>query len=321
MLIDINSACKLLMEHDNILILAHQKPDGDTLGASFALMWALKSLGKRARVECSDDFPKRYGFVFEGYEPDTGFDPEYTVAVDIADASLIGPDDMPYANKINLCIDHHKSNTMYAEKTLLDVKAAAVSETVYEVVAAMGAPIDRRIANAIFTGLATDTGCFKFSNVTAKSHYIASKLIEHGAEHAKINKLIFDTKSRGVLMIERLMIETTAFYYNDRCAVAVLPADVSDKFGVGEDGLDGISSFTARIEGVMAGLTIRAKPDDTYRVSVRTSSPVDASRICAAFGGGGHMNAAGCTLHGELSGVMNSLLTAVKGEFNRHGID
>lgn len=320
MLIDLSTAGKLLSKHDDIVILAHQKPDGDTLGGTFALMWALQSLGKRARVECADGFSARYGFLYGEYEPDRSFEPAYVVSVDIAGTDLIGPLGTPYADRVDLCIDHHKSNSLYARYTLLDIEAPAVCQTVCEIIERMGAVIDKRIADAIFTGLATDTGCFRYSNVTAKCHMTAAKMIECGADHAKINKLMFDTRSRGMLMVERMMIETTTFYCGDRCAMAVLPVDVTEKFGVAEDDLDGVSSFTARIEGVLVGITVRVKPGGTYRVSVRTASRIDASRICSAFGGGGHTNAAGCTIDGELYDVIDRLLAAVQNEFDRYGL-
>jgi phosphoesterase RecJ-like protein len=115
-----------------------------------------------------------------------------------------------------------------------------------------------------------------------------------------------------------MMTETITFYHGDRCGVAVLPADVTWKYGVTEEDLDGIASFVGRIEGVIAGVTVRARSDNTYRVSLRTMSPVDASAICAGFGGGGHMNAAGCTMSGDLYDVINDLVCAVRDEFVRH---
>lgn len=320
MLIDIESAGRLLSEHDNIIILAHQKPDGDTFGAAFALNWALEILGKRVRVACADGFTTRYSFLYDKYEPDLSFDPEYIVSVDIARAELIGPPGTPHADHVDLCIDHHKSNTLFADNTLLDIEAPAVCQTICELLETMCIPMDKKIADAIFTGLSTDTGCFRYSNVTAKTHLTAAKMIELGADHARINKIMFDTRSRGMLMVESMMIDTTTFYSQDRCAIAVLPADITEKFGVAEDDLEGVSSFTARIEGVLVGITIRVKPHDTYRVSVRTTSPVDASRICSAFGGGGHANAAGCTMDGDLYDAIDRMLAAVRSEFERHGL-
>lgn len=314
MIIDVKTACERLTAAGDILVLAHQKPDGDTLGAAFALMRALTALGKRARVSCADAFPARYSFICGGYAADESFTPAFTVAVDIASLTLIGGDFKKYEGRVDLCIDHHKSNSMYARETLLNPAAAATCEIIYEVLCGLGADLTKSVADAIFTGICTDTGCFKYSNVTARTHEIAAEMIRLGADHAKINKIIFDTKSRGLIKVEHMITETAAFYFDNRCAVIFLPHDVYERFQVTESELDGISSFPARIEGVVAGITIKETEDSAFRVSVRTASPVDASKICMAFGGGGHANAAGCTLSGTLPEVTERLLTAVEEE-------
>lgn len=318
MQIDIKTACERLLEHDNILIFTHQKPDGDTLGAAFALLWSLEGLGKHARVACTDGFPKRYSFIYDEYKPDESFDVEYVVAVDISTAELIGPEGTKYADRVDLCIDHHRSNSLYAKETLLAVEAPAACEVMFDVISCLNVRIDAKTASALFTGISTDTGCFKYAGVTAKTHMTAAKLIELGAEHAKINKLMFDTKSRGMLMVDRMLIETIKFYLDDRCAVAVIPRDICEKYGLTDEDLEGTSSFPVRIEGVVAGVTIRDRKDDTYRVSLRTVRPFDASMICAQFGGGGHLNAAGCTVKGELDDILSRILEAVKDELERH---
>lgn len=317
MLIDVKTASSLLRDQDRILILAHQNPDGDTLGASFALLRTLLKMGKKARVRCAGGFSERYRFIYGDYEPDESFTPAFIAAADVAGLSLLGSLACEYEGNIDLCIDHHKSNTLYARHTLLDVEAPAACQIVYEIIKGLQVEIDDKIADAIFTGLSTDTGCFKYANVTSKTMRVAAEMIDCGARHAKINKLMFDTKSRGMLMIERLMMESLRFYFDGRCGMTFLPADISARFGVAEEELDGISAFPTRIEGVYAGITIRAKPEDTYRVSLRTVSPVDASKICGLFGGGGHVNAAGCTMTGDLDDITSCLLNAVEDELKQ----
>lgn len=321
MLIDIKTACGELLSRDNILILAHSKPDGDTLGSSFALFYALLSLGKKARVYSPDGLPEKYSFIYDRYEPDISFEPEYIVAVDVAGLSLLGKGaEEAYTDKVDLCIDHHKSNTFYAKHTLLDAAAPAAAQLMFEVVRGLVAKIDSRVASALFTGLSTDTGCFKYSSVTAKTHRTAAELIELGADHAGINKLMFDTKSIGSMMVDRMMIENVSLRFDNRCALVVLPADITTRFNISEGDLDGISAFPIRIDGVMAGLTIREKEGGAYRVSVRTVAPVDASAICGRFGGGGHSCAAGCTITGSLDDVTNRLLAAVEDEITATGL-
>jgi phosphoesterase RecJ-like protein len=135
-----------------------------------------------------------------------------------------------------------------------------------------------------------------------------------GADSAFINKLMFETKTRGRLNVDRLMLETMQFHFDGRCALIYLEMNLAERFGVTEEELDGVSSLPRTVEGVLAGITIRQRENDTYRISLRTQAPVDASKICAAFGGGGHAAAAGCTLIGSLDAVRDKILDAVKKE-------
>lgn len=304
---------KLLLERDNIVIFAHRKPDGDTIGSCFGLYHALKGLGKRVRIECADPLIRgRFAKIFGSYQPET-FEAAFLVAADVASEDLLSGVHLPYGRPVDVCIDHHKSNTFFALRTLLDPTAAATAEIALRVIQAMGVKPDKNIANAIFTGLTTDTGCFKFSNTTAGTHMAAAEMLRWGADSAFINKLMFDTKSRGRLEVDKAMMDSLSYHFDGKCAVIFLPEDTAQRYGVTEEELDGISAFPRSIEGVLAGVTIREKGED-YRISLRTVSPMDASAVCSAFGGGGHSNAAGCTLSGTLEEAKEKILSAVEKE-------
>lgn len=309
MSITVSAAASLLRKQDNIVILAHHKPDGDTLGSCFALLYALEMLGKTARVECADGFPERYHIFCGGYTAKV-FQPEYVVACDVAGPGLLGALASTYPT-IDLCIDHHKSNSFYAGQTLLDPMASATAEIIYRLVLTLGLHPGKRLATALYTGIATDTGCFRFSNVTPETHRIAAALMDCGAEQTIVNKQMFDNKSRGRIEVEKLMMRNLDFSLEGRCVVISLPADVTSRFGVTEDELDGIAAFPRRIEGVLCGITIRQQMGGSNRISLRCEPPLDASAICAKFGGGGHTAAAGCTLHGTPEEVRSRLLEAV----------
>ena len=167
--IDEKSAARLLRENDNILILTHRNPDGDTIGSGFALLHALKKLGKKVMVVCTDPFPEKYGYIAHSNDDDIGENP-YVVAVDVADMELIGAQyRAKYEHGVNLCIDHHISNKKFAENLCLR-SCSATCEIIYDVIKAMGVEIDKSIADSLYTGIATDTGCFLFSSVTARTH-------------------------------------------------------------------------------------------------------------------------------------------------------
>jgi len=317
--IDLSGACGLLREWDDILILAHQKPDGDTLGSAFALMWALEALGKRTRVECSDPFPENYRVVIGEYEP-TPFTPRFVVSVDIANLDLLGRLRETWEGKIDLCIDHHQLNTMGAAHSLIDPTVPATAQLVYQVITALGVAFDQRIAGAIFTGISTDTGCFRYASVTAQTHRIAAEMIEAGARHGEINRIMFDTRSRSLIELDKIILNTLEYHFGGLCALVMITREATRSLGIAEHELDGVSALPRRIQGVEVGLALR-EIEGGWRVSVRTRESVDSCALCAGFGGGGHKSAGGCTIQGDEQAVRELLLPAVEQALRSAGFD
>lgn len=296
--IDEKSAARLLRENDNILILTHRNPDGDTIGSGFALLHALKKLGKTVKVVCTDPFPEKYGYIAHSNDDDVGENP-YVVAVDVADMELIGAQyRAKYEHSVNLCIDHHISNKEFAENLCLR-SCSATCEIIYDVIKAMGVEIDKSVADSLYTGIATDTGCFLFSSVTARTHIIAADLIEHGADFFEINRIMFETKSLGYFKLEAAALNTVEMHCGGKCAFMTVTMDMQKQAGTKDGDFDGIAGLPRKIEGVLVAVTFRETKDGNFKVSVRSHEPVDSSKICMNFGGGGHSRAAGCTFEKE----------------------
>ena len=316
--LNVQQMAQRLCAADNILILCHKNPDGDTIGCGSALCLALKALGKTAAVLCSDAVPSRYSFtapvLFRG-----GFEPKTVVAVDVASVQLFGENNgVPqYTRHIDLCIDHHAGNSGYADFTLLDGSAAAAAELLYEVISEMGVEITPLIANCLYTGLATDTGCFRFSSTTANTHLVAAKLILAGAQLEELNTLLFDTKPRERMEAERIARNHLEYHLDDRCALMYLTRDEIEQSGVDPADLEELTSLPISIEGVKVGLLLRQQPGGSYRISVRTAKGVDACAIARRLGGGGHTRAAGCELLGNLDNAKNAILAEVQAELDR----
>ena len=320
MQINFSEAARLLLDNDNFLILAHAKPDGDTLGSAYALQKALLLLGKKAFVKCGDPVPSKYKFLVLPEVCDE-FEPDYIITVDVADTNLLGSLADIYRDNIDLCIDHHRSNKFYAKKTLLDADAAANGQIIYNLILELGVKPDKFIADAVFTAITSDTGGFRYADVSAQTHRIAADLIELGADHAQINRAIFETKSRARINVDRFMLETIRFDFDGHCASIFIPAKLKEEYGIGDDDLDGVSSLPRTIEGVYAGITLRENADgESFRISIRSQSPFDASFVCGELGGGGHKNAAGASLNGTLEEVREKLLCHVRAELERKGI-
>lgn len=310
-MITLESATKTLLSKDKILILTHRSPDGDTIGSGYALAMALRKLGKSVKVDCTDPFPEKYSYFTDKLEK-LEFDEEFVVSVDIADTKLLGEKLSDYADKIDLCIDHHGSNTKYAKEYYVEASAAAAAQVIAKLIRLMNVDFDKDIANAIYTGITTDTGCFRYTNVTAETHRIAADMIDCGAESGMINRLMFETKSRSRLEIERRVMDSIQFYLDGRCAIAYATIDMMKESGAVDNDMEGVSSLPRQIEGVMAGITLREKNNGKFKVSVRTTDELDASAICANFGGGGHKAAAGCMITGTLNEAIEQIIEVVR---------
>lgn len=304
-------AAENLLNADNILLLCHKNPDGDTLGSAGGLMFALKKLGKMCAICCNDAIPQKYDFlgleVFDGQ-----FIPDYIVAVDVADTRLLGDKLAEYADNIDLCIDHHPSNTEYAKMVCCDGALPAAAQLVLHVVQAMGVELDENIANCLYTGLMTDTGCFKYSATTAATHIAASQLLEAGAWHDFIANRFFMSKNRKTIALEKHALNTLEYYFEDRCAVVELPLEVLRAVGAQPSDVEGIAAMPRTIEGVDVGITIRQLSESAYKVSIRTNEKANANEIAAGLGGGGHTKAAGCEVMGSMESVKNAILREVE---------
>lgn len=290
-------ASELLLSKDEIIILCHRYPDGDTIGSAFALCRALRSAGKRVNVMCGDILPPKYGYIYHDLHP-MDIQERFVVAVDVADAALLGILEKDYVDRIDLCIDHHISNSLKATDTVLDPNASATGEIIFRMLPSLGVKLTPDIAIALYTAISTDTGCYRYSNVTARTHRITAKLLDTGIDAHSVNQVMFETKSRGRFQLEQEILSSIDFRYGGRMAIATLTIEMIERTGVSEGDIDGLSAVARNIEGVDLGITIR-EVKDGYKISVRTSQAVNACEYCKMFGGGGHPAAAGCTVEAD----------------------
>lgn len=301
-----------LLKCEDAVILTHKSPDGDTFGSAFALCRVLRSMGKRANVLCSDGFPERYSFLYQGCEGDnTLIEPKCVIAVDIADVTLMGKNLACYQEegRVDLCIDHHISNKHYAKKTYVDASASATALVLFELFKFMEIDIDLQTARCLYTGISTDTGCFKYENTTQKAHLAAAELIGMGVDFSAINRKMFDLKSQSRIMVEQIATSNIEYYFGGKLSMIVITKELVVKSGAEDSEFDGIAAIPISVEGVKMGITVKQRGSHTYKLSVRTTDEIDASQFCKSFGGGGHIRAAGCEIHGDLDDVRNQILS------------
>lgn len=317
-LIDVKTAAERLLWAEHILILTHRRPDGDTVGSAAALCRALRQVGKDAWVFPNEDITPRLGFLLEGLTAPEGYQADCVVAVDIADTTLLTDSAKAFADRIHLCLDHHPSNKEFAEELVLHGKAAAAGEVIYLVAKELGVTFDLPMWEALYIAVATDTGCFKFSNTTPLAHRIAADAIEAGLDFLPHNRTFFEAKSKVRFLIERKMFDDMVFSDNGEVCCSWLERSWLNEIGATDDDLDNLSTLTMSLEGVKCGIILtQNKKDKAYKVSVRSHRPADASRICSNFGGGGHPRAAGCTVDLPAQEACRALMVAAAEELAR----
>lgn len=280
---------------NNILILTHRRPDGDTTGCAGALCAGLRQLGKTAYVMQNPEITTRYNEIIKEYYPQDDFSQDFIVSVDIADTTLLALNATDLIDKIDLAIDHHRSNPLFAKQNIVNSGAGACGELIYEILIELGVTIDKAVALPLYYAVSTDTGCFKFSNTTPDTHKVAAACLEAGIDGGEINRALFELKSRARINMERILFENMEFYQDGKIAMMTMYRKDVDVTGATVDDLDSISGLPRQIEGVQVGVTFTENKDGTCKISVRTTKEVDASAICAKVGGGGHLRAAGAS--------------------------
>lgn len=309
MRIELKEAAEFLKTHDDYLILTHASPDGDTLGSGYSLGRALQQLGKRVKVVCPDEVPHRFDYITAIVEPQQ-FEHKTIVCVDVADNKLLA-DMADIGNGADLCIDHHVSNTGYAQRLLLREEYAAAAELMYQLLVEMGVNIDKEIADSLYTGIATDTGCFKFSNTTPQTHIIAAELMKLGAEIAPINYTMFEMKTQGRIRLEQDVMKNIRFFGDGHIAVVtVMLETIASITDIDSDDVGAMAAIPRQIEGVDIGISIKEKKAGYFKVSLRSSELIDVAEIARGFGGGGHARASGCSFYCEYEQVLSQVVEA-----------
>ncbi len=310
----LGEAAQWLQRRDNFLILTHRRPDGDATGCSIALCLGLRSLGKTAYIWENPQFTPRYASRLAGLTTGQIRKEAAVVAVDLATEDLLPVGGEVFAGRIQLCLDHHPSNTGYAEETLLQTECAGCGELIWDLLEEMGVVITKEMAEAVYIAISTDSGCFRFANTTARTLHTAAKTVEHGADTAPINRELFEIKTKGRLRLEARLMNTMEFYADGKVAIACLPQSWVEELEVTEDDLDSISGFPRAIDGVCVGVMVRDSEPGRAKMSVRTASGYNASEYCARLGGGGHAAAAGCSVPGTLEDGKRAILQVLREE-------
>ena len=297
-----------------LYVTAHITPDGDTVGSALGLYWALTGLGKHVRVACADPVPDIYQFL-PGSELIRALKPqadELLVIPDSSDLSRLGAlyDSTLFANRTLINIDHHVTNVRFGSINWIEPRAASTAEIMVEMCDGLNAPIDERIATCLLTGIATDTLVFRTSSTTPELLEVAARLVRTGAPLTRIVEETFNTRNASDLSLQGKILA------NMLCEDGLVWADntvaMRREAGASENGSSGIGTLLLSTRGARVSVVFIEKGENVVEVSFRSRPGCDISRIAFGFGGGGHPQAAGCTLQDTLSGAHERVLPAVR---------
>lgn len=302
-----NEAAALLLTHDRFTILTHRRPDGDTLGSSALLCRGLRQLGKQAHILENPEITAKYIHLHAGLTKPAPEEDDFLLCVDTASPGMLSDTFAHLQEKIRMRIDHHGTATSFTETELVEPLTAACGEIVYGVLRAMGVQLDVEMADALYTAISTDTGCFRYANTTADTLQVAADCARISKNLFAINQALFDTNSLGRLRLQGWLVEHALFLQEGTIVICPLPKRTEEELNLTEDDLENISGFPRSIEGVKIAATIREDGDNRVKVSVRAVPGYDASAICASFGGGGHKGAAGCSMACSMDEAVEAL--------------
>ena len=308
-------AARFLLEHDHFAILSHRHPDGDTVGSSAALCRGLRQLGKTAHVLVNKEVTPRFAWLHDGLTKPWVEEGDTIVSVDVASPEMLPADFRPLLGKIALRIDHHSSATSFTEQELVDGDSASCAEVVWDVLELMGVKADRALAEAVYVGVSTDTGCFRFSNTTAHTFSVAALCTRAGARIYELNQELFETNTLERLKMQAWIVEHLELLRGGEMAICAIPRAVEEEIGVNEDDMDNISNFPRTVAGVRMAATLRETEDGETKLSVRAVPGCDATAVTVRFGGGGHKGAAGASMKLPLDEAVKAV-EAVMSEVN-----
>lgn len=291
-----NETARFLLEHDNYLILSHRRPDGDTTGSSAALCLGLRQLGKTAFVLENKEVSERFAWLHQGLTKSEAVGNETIVSTDVASPSMIPASFQSLMGKIALRIDHHGSATSFTDQELVDAHSASCAELIWDVLSLMNVKADRTIAEAVYVGTSTDTGCFRYANTTAHTFETAAMCAAAGARIYELNQELFETNTLARLKMQGWIVDHMKMLAGGKMAICAIPRGVEEELGVTPDDMDNISSFPRTVAGVCVAATLRETAEGDAKLSVRAVPGFDASKVTEKFGGGGHKGAAGASL-------------------------
>ena len=308
----------MIRDAQRILFFMHVQPDGDSIGSTLGMIRALRQMGKEAVMVGVDPIPPMYHFLpgWDSYRvewQEVSGEWDLSCFLDCGDLERVG-DALPAVQRgrRTLNVDHHATNSAFAEFNYLDFSAAAVGELAYRILREIGAAIDPETALCLYTSLVTDTGGFRYDSTGPSTHRVAADLIELGARPYDVAQAIFETESLPRLALLARALQTLQLDGGGRVAWMVITQQMLKEAGAEDHDAEGVVNYARAVAGVEVGILFKETPDGRVRVSLRSRKTADVGVVAKGFGGGGHARAAGCTLYTSLDEAVDQVVAAVK---------
>ncbi|MGH7681296.1 MAG: DHH family phosphoesterase [Candidatus Eiseniibacteriota bacterium] len=303
--------------HQEFLILSHVDPDGDAIGSSLGLHWTLQALGKTVVTANESPLPESLHFL-PGSEwvrtpAQVGKVFGAVFVLDCSGLDRVGPTAArligPGAHVAN--VDHHAATDHFGDPSLVNVEASATAELIYEILESYGAPIGAETAECLYVGIASDTGAFRYQNTTPRVLRLAARLVERGAKPSATADALYGKKSEGSLRILGLALASLEKRGGGQVGALTITHEMFEKARATPEDADGIVQFAKSLNGARVGVLIQEIAPGEVRLSFRSDGTLDVNEIAGRFGGGGHRNAAGARVRGDLGSVRGAVLDAL----------
>ncbi|NTV49762.1 MAG: bifunctional oligoribonuclease/PAP phosphatase NrnA [Geobacteraceae bacterium] len=312
----IQQITEVIRSNSSFLLTAHEGPDGDAVGSSLALASFLRKLGKEVTVYCQDPVPDLYSFLpgadsITAHIPDQHFDVSFVL--DIGERKRAGAEFCNFSRvTTTVNLDHHLSCDNFADYNLIDSQAAATGILVYRIASAFGYSFDPETALCIYVATITDTGSFRYSNANREAFTVAGEMIECGVNAWDVAEKLYENQPQRRLELLAKCLPTLEVFKEGQAASVTVTCDMYAVCGADSELTDGFVNYPRSIRGVEVAIFFRQLDEKRFKVGFRSKGKVNVAAFSAALGGGGHHNAAGCTLDGTLDDVKATVYKIVE---------
>lgn len=300
---------------NKIAILTHINPDGDAVGSSLGMYLALKSINKQVDV-IIPEYARCFNFLpaVDEIKKQGTNDYDLIISLDCGSEQRLADENKTFSNtRLRIQLDHHVSNSMYADINYIDPVAPACAQIIIQVLKYWDIEITKEIGICLLTGLITDTGGFAYEGVSAETLRIAAELLEKGINISNVYKKVLQTKTKTQFELSKIATSRLEFFENGKIAFTYITLEDEKNIGAETGDHEGCVDIGRNIEGVEVSIFLRGTENGVYKVSMRSNEYVNVADICLMFGGGGHIRAAGCTINsGTVEQIRDKLIMETK---------